>query len=578
MKYFSLFSGIGGFELGIQQAYESLCNAHGSEDGGIKENKKRNEGQRFLSTEGENISTQERPVSERITDIVNERPLCVGYSEIDKYAIATYQSHFPNHKNYGDITKINEQELPDFDMLVGGFPCQAFSIAGKRKGFEDTRGTLFFDIARIIKAKQPRLVFLENVKGLLSHDNGETFRTIIATLDELGYDLQWQVLNSKNHGVPQNRERIFIIGHSRGTPRPEVFPFTEGIEQTGDDIKVIGTLETDGWEKRFEQIRRVHGTDGIVPTIPTGTGGGVMTKIAIPEATKQGYAEATIGDSINLSVPNSKTRRGQVGKGISQTLDTGMQQYTLSNSMKIRRLTPTECERLQGFPEIEKYAILKVCKQVNANGAEITLNIKTTDQESVVQADVLIDCEENGVEIHNQGKLLLNAKNVEKKNWSHQFIEIEYFVQLLVGIGTIGEKITNYGEVESHQNEQFLIPQKNGKKPENLYGKEIMQPVGYVKKDLIILKELLKSITLNHLDTENLEQKLQTLSLFVIRAINGYIPKEILSQDTFTIGIKTKTGWTIGSDTQRYKQCGNAVTVNVIRDIAEKLLTPPTKP
>ena len=109
-------------------------------------------------------------------------------------------------------------------MLVGGFPCQAFSIAGKRKGFEDTRGTLFFDIARIIKAKQPRLVFLENVKGLLSHDNGETSRTIIATLDELGYDIQWQVLNSKNHGVPQNRERVFIVGNRRGTERPNVFP------------------------------------------------------------------------------------------------------------------------------------------------------------------------------------------------------------------------------------------------------------------------------------------------------------------------------------------------------------------
>ena len=171
MKYFSTFSGIGGFELGIGLDHE-----------------------------------------------------CVGYSEIDKYANIIYKKHFPNHKNYGDITTIDAEQLPDFDLLVGGFPCQSFSIAGKRRGFEDTRGTLFFDLARILRATQPSLFVFENVKGLLSHDNGKTFSTIITTLNELGYDLQWQVLNSKNHGVPQNRERVFIIGHLRGTPRPEIFP------------------------------------------------------------------------------------------------------------------------------------------------------------------------------------------------------------------------------------------------------------------------------------------------------------------------------------------------------------------
>ena len=353
MKYLSLFSGIGGFELGIQLAYAILNNRPTGEE--------------------KQTCEVDKNCSNTSCEHSWEPPTCIGYSEIDKYATATYQSHFPEHKNYGDITKINEQELPDFDMLVGGFPCQAFSIAGKRKGFEDTRGTLFFDIARIIKAKQPRLIFLENVKGLLSHDNGETFRTIIATLDELGYDLQWQVLNSKNHGVPQNRERVFIIGHLRGTSRPEVFPITGGIEQTGDDIKVIGTLETDGWEKRFEQIRRVHGTDGIVPTIPTGQGCGVMTKIAIREATKKGYAEATIGDSINLSVPNSKTRRGRIGNQIAQTLDTGMQQHTLTPDMKIRRLTPIECERLQGFPD--NWTVGSDTQRYKQCGNAVTVNV-----------------------------------------------------------------------------------------------------------------------------------------------------------------------------------------------------------
>jgi DNA (cytosine-5)-methyltransferase 1 len=339
MKYFSTFSGIGGFELGITQAYEQLCNAERSENRGSKKNTESYEEQGLLTEKGENTCTEERPVSERLTDRINERPLCIGYSEIDKYATQIYQSHFPEHKNYGDITKIKAEDLPEFDLIVGGFPCQSFSIAGKRGGFADTRGTLFFDIARIIKAKQPRLLLLENVKGLLSHDKGDTFRVIISTLDELGYDIQWQVLNSKNFGVPQNRERVFIVGHIRGSSRPEVFPFGEASSK---DIEQLN--------KPRHSNDRVYSIDGISPTLNTMQGGNRQPFIRIQEATKKGYAEATVGQSINLSVPNSKTRRGRVSD-IAQTLDTGMQQHTLTNDMRIRRLTPTECERLQGFPD-----------------------------------------------------------------------------------------------------------------------------------------------------------------------------------------------------------------------------------
>lgn len=236
MKYLSLFSGIGGFELGI-----------------------------------------------------GERGECIGFSEIDKHAIKTYQKNFPNHKNYGDITKINTEDLPDFELLVGGFPCQSFSIAGKRGGFADTRGTLFFEIARIIKQKQPRLLLLENVKGLLSHDKGNTFTTIITTLDELGYDCQWQVLNSKNHGVPQNRERIFIIGHLRGTPRPQVFPLTESSEEHPHEANEQGCTSkltsrgAGGYNRRGNYIvqlnkpihsnNRIYSPEGISPTLNTMQGG-----------------------------------------------------------------------------------------------------------------------------------------------------------------------------------------------------------------------------------------------------------------------------------------------------------------
>jgi len=242
--------------------------------------------------------------------------------------------------NFGDITKINTDELPDFDVLVGGFPCQAFSIAGKRRGFEDTRGTLFFELARILKAKTPRLFVFENVKGLLNHDSGNTFKTIIAAIDELGYDCQWQVLNSKNHGVPQNRERVIIVGHLRGTPRPQVFPLTGSGEQTSKSVEVAGTLETDGWEKRFEQIRRVHSTGGISPTIPTAQGGGVMTKIAVKAIAYHNNRNISTKTE-NCNSLTSSFRGHPDGDG----------RPAIMNGSQVRRLTPMECERLQGFPD-----------------------------------------------------------------------------------------------------------------------------------------------------------------------------------------------------------------------------------
>jgi DNA (cytosine-5)-methyltransferase 1 len=306
MKVLSLFTGIGGFELGIKQAYE---NNRELLQGQIAEN-----------------------VRKDMSDTASEQagPTCIGYSEIDKYAIQIYQKHFPNHINYGDITKIKAEKLPDFDFLCGGFPCQSFSIAGKRRGFEDTRGTLFFDIARILKAKKPRLLLLENVKGLLSHDGGKTFRTIIATLAELGYDLQWQVLNSKNFGVPQNRERVFIIGHLRGTSRPQVFPIAESNSRNLEQIIGGG------------QGNRVYSTGGISVTLASQAGGrGAKTGLYCPTIRASGHKK---GDNDTLIAHT--IRGGQnSGYGKKQNWDS----YLVNG--KIRRLTPTECERLQGFPD-----------------------------------------------------------------------------------------------------------------------------------------------------------------------------------------------------------------------------------
>lgn len=291
IKYLSLFSGIGGFELGIQNAYVETIK--GGADGGGESHPASNENQ------GQGLEPQTREAAQaeagqpgQHVDGLDKpgQPHCVGYSEIDKYAIQIYEKHF-KHQNYGDITKIDAEKLPEFDILVGGFPCQSFSIAGKRGGFDDTRGTLFFDIARILAAKRPKLFLLENVKGLLSHDGGRTLATILATIDGLGYDAQWQVLNSKNFGVPQNRERVYIVGHIRGEPRPQVFPF-EGI--SGQNLREL-TTGTD-------EASRIYDPAGIARTIKNGGGQGAKTGL---------YKQ-----------PGG-----------------------------VRRLTPTECERLQGFPD-----------------------------------------------------------------------------------------------------------------------------------------------------------------------------------------------------------------------------------
>lgn len=300
MKYFSLFSGIGGFELGIK----------------------------LSKTEFD----------------------CVGYSEIDPFAVSIYTKNFTDHKNYGDITKFDTSTLPDFDLLVGGFPCQAFSIAGKRRGFEDARGTLFFEIARVLRDKRPRYFLFENVPGLLNHDRGQTFQTILKVLTELGYGHQWQVLDSKNHGVAQNRRRVFIVGHLRGEPRPKIFPF-RGEHQEADEKNKSTCLDAN-YGKGIDN----HGART-----------GVITHTALAALTERRTEEAK---RIRRETRSSTgvdwcPRRGKElvprQDGLANTVTTGQtKESLLTDGLKIRRFTPLEAERLQGFPdEYTKYGIDK---------------------------------------------------------------------------------------------------------------------------------------------------------------------------------------------------------------------------
>ena len=303
---------------------------------------------------------------------------CVGFCEIDKFARKSYKAIYDTkgEVELHDITEVTNEEWRKFrgtvDIICGGFPCQAFSIAGKRKGFlDETRGTLFFELARAAKEIQPPLLFLENVKGLLSHDQGRTFRTILSTLDELGYDAEWQVLNSKDYGVPQNRERVFIIGHLRGTGGRPVFPIRGENGTTNQADSKMMIIDDQG--RKNKKLSFKH----IVPTLRAQSHGN-DPKIAIRQGTKQGYALAGVGDSINLDFPTSKTRRGRVGKQVASTLLASGNQGVVTESLKIRKLTPRESWRLQGFPD---WAFDKA-QEVNSNsqlykqaGNSVTVNV-----------------------------------------------------------------------------------------------------------------------------------------------------------------------------------------------------------
>lgn len=245
---------------------------------------------------------------------------CVFSSDIDKYAQDSYEANF-GERPHGDITKIEAKDIPDFDLLFGGFPCQAFSICGLMKGFADnTRGTLFFDIARIIKEKQPQAFVLENVKNLASHDNGNTLRTILSVLrSELGYHVDYKLLNALNFGLPQKRERIIIVGSKK--PFSMDWNFTVPRHKTLDDI-----LEKDVDPKHY----------------------------ASPEIVKKRKSMHTASCTPSIWHEN---KAGNISSyPYSCALRAGASyNYLLVNGE--RRLTPREMLRLQGFPDDFKIVV-----------------------------------------------------------------------------------------------------------------------------------------------------------------------------------------------------------------------------
>jgi DNA (cytosine-5)-methyltransferase 1 len=299
--------------------------------------------------------------------------------DMDKYARDTFIHNYGEPKYYP--TNVYDREIPSesLDIYMTSPPCQAFSLAGKRLGKEDKRGILFFNSHEFIQVNKPRFFIFENVKGLLSDDGGRTFQEWVNMLsgksvngvpvlfpydDSVPYHLYWQVLNAKHHGVPQNRERVFLIGIRDDADNRFQFPREEHLTKRLKDVleddvddkyflseKLLNFL-INYQPKNFQINTPLINTTNISRSINTRTQfcGRQDNFIKINSNTSKGYEEAIEGDSINFSVPNSETRRGRVGKGVAQTLDTACNQGTLKSG-EIRRLTPRECFRLMDFPD-----------------------------------------------------------------------------------------------------------------------------------------------------------------------------------------------------------------------------------
>lgn len=250
-------------------------------------------------------------------------------SELDKFACQTYEGNFKEYPN-GDICKIHEKDIPKHDILLAGFPCQAFSIAGLRKGFEDTRGTLFFEVARIVKEHLPKIIFLENVKGLLNHDKGQTFEVITNTLKELGYNVSYKLLNAKDFALPQNRERIYIVGFLNSYFKEHSFDFNR-LKACKKLAKVGDILEKNIDEKYTLSDKLWQGH-----------------KIRKEKHKKNGNGFGYC--SFNENSPYTSTISARYYKDGSEIL-------IEQSGKNPRKLTPREALNLQGFPKNYKQIV-----------------------------------------------------------------------------------------------------------------------------------------------------------------------------------------------------------------------------
>jgi len=364
---------------------------------------------------------------------------CLAFAEIDKYAKQSYRAIYDTdgEEELDDITTITDEHFRLYrgqcDIITGGFPCQAFSIAGNRRGFDDTRGTIFFHIARAIKEIQPSYVLLENVKGLFSHDKGRTFGTIIQALDELGYVTEWGLFNSKYWGVPQNRERVYILVTRKDVyDQPKLFDLLK--QQTEVTTRLVEVLEDEVDEKYYlseektkkltlnedlsgrlnhydyRDVDSIHSTEKVSPTLNTMQGGDRQPKVAVLGNTSStGHRSQDIHDTDGISptiaardykgakqiavpilTPDRLNKR-QNGRRFKEDGEpmftlTSQDRHGIADGIRIRKLTPLECWRLQGFTDEQFY------KAKNSGVSNSQLYKQAGNSVTVNVVDAIVKC------------------------------------------------------------------------------------------------------------------------------------------------------------------------------------------
>ena len=343
---------------------------------------------------------------------------CIGWCEFDKFAQASYRAMYDTDNLWfgDDVTKVKGKDLPKADLWTFGFPCQDISIAGNQKGIKKgTRSGLFYEIMRLLdecEENKPKWLVCENVKNLLSIDNGWGMFNVLTEMDKRGYDAEWKVYNSKNYGVPQNRERVYIVGHIRDGSTTELLPIarenaktlkqivggSQGMrvydpEGTSCILSAQGggmgaktglyTITESGIHNlgnvtAYKNDYTVHAS-GVARTLMASDYKHVP-KVAIKNATKQGHSMAEIGDGIDIAYPDSETRRGRVQPQRSNTLTTSDNLGVLVDNepIRIRKLMPKECWRLQGFTDEQfdkAYAVNSNSQLYKQAGNAVTVNV-----------------------------------------------------------------------------------------------------------------------------------------------------------------------------------------------------------
>lgn len=303
---------------------------------------------------------------------------CVFSSDFDKKVREVYKNNY-NEEPFGDITQVNASEIPDFDVMTAGFPCQPFSISGLKKGFDDTRGTLFFDICRIIEEKRPKVVVLENVKHLIHHDKRKTFSVILKKLKDLGYNVNYRILNTKDFGLPQNRERIFIVGSLNST-----FDFNLMEIKNSKPLRYFLDKEGD-----FEYLDDSEFTILEPNLVNQNKDSGL---VFIGYRNKNGFQRGVRPGTLHLNRAHRQPNRIYDVDGYHPTLPSqepsGRFFIYDKDTKKVRKLTIFECYRIMGFPEDFKLSnSIPTCyKQI---GNSVAVNVTHELAKQIIEQGLL---------------------------------------------------------------------------------------------------------------------------------------------------------------------------------------------